>query len=68
MLPRFIGKIFLATGFLLGTYGLTDERPVLLQSGLGLIAAGVLAAGYGLYRALASRSHQVNQRSEETGR
>ncbi|OLB56388.1 MAG: hypothetical protein AUI03_04190 [Nitrospirae bacterium 13_2_20CM_2_62_8] len=36
---RFIGKGFLAGGFLLGIYGLTEGHDVLMRSGLGLLAA-----------------------------
>jgi hypothetical protein len=55
---RFIGKGFLASGFLLGIYGLTEGNDVLMRSGLGLLAAGIAAMGYGLYRTLVERSHQ----------
>ena len=60
-MTRFIGKGFLAAGFLLGIYGLTDESPVLLRSGLGLVVAGILAMGYGLCRTLVERSHRVEK-------
>lgn len=60
-MARFIGKGFLAAGFLLGVYGLTDGSSILLRSGLGLIAAGILAMGYGLYRALIARSSRADK-------
>ncbi len=60
-MARFIGKGFLAAGFLLGIYGLTDESPVLLRSGLGMVVAGILAMGYGLCRMLVERSHRVEK-------
>jgi len=53
---RFIGKGFLAGGFLLGIYGLTEGHDLLMRSGLGLLAAGIAAMGYGLYRTLVERS------------
>jgi hypothetical protein len=52
---RFIAKGFLAGGFLLGIDGLTEGRPVLLRSGLALVAVGVVAMIYGLYRALTAQ-------------
>ncbi|MGH7250923.1 MAG: hypothetical protein ACREIK_03630 [Nitrospiraceae bacterium] len=55
---RFIGKGFLAGGFLLSIYGLTEPNDVLMRSGLGLVAAGIAAMGYGLYRTLVERSGQ----------
>lgn len=61
MIARLIGKGFLAIGFLLAIYGLTDESPGMMRSGLGLVAAGMLAVGYSLYRALAARSHQPDK-------
>ncbi len=52
MIARFTGKVFVALGFILGIYGLTEAQPVVLQAGLGLLVAGVLASAYGLYRML----------------
>ena len=52
MIARFTGKIFVALGFILGIYGLTEAQPAVLQAGLGLLVAGVLASAYGLYRML----------------
>jgi hypothetical protein len=49
VIARFTGKIFVALGFVLGIYGLTEGRPVVMQAGLGLLVAGVLASAYGLY-------------------
>lgn len=49
MIARFTGKIFVALGFILGTYGLTEGHPMVIQAGLGLLIAGVLASAYGLY-------------------
>jgi hypothetical protein len=49
MIARFAGKAFVALGFILGIYGLTEGNDAVLQAGLGLLAAGVLAAAYGLY-------------------
>jgi hypothetical protein len=55
-MARFVGKGFLAAGFLLGIYGLTEAQPALLRSGLALVIAGIAAMGYGLYQALALRN------------
>ena len=52
MIARFTGKVFVALGFIMGIYGLTEAQPVVLQIGLGLLVAGVLASAYGLYRIL----------------
>ena len=54
-IARFTGKIFIALGFILGTYGLTEGQPAVMQTGLGLLVAGVLASGYGLYRWVITR-------------
>lgn len=58
---RWIGKAFLAAGFLLGIYGLTEESPVVMRAGLGLLAAGIAAMSYGLFLALVARSHQPDK-------
>ena len=52
MIARFTGKVFVALGFIVGIYGLTEGQPAVLQTGLGLLVAGVLASAYGLYRML----------------
>ncbi len=52
MIARFTGKVFVALGFVMGIYGLTEAQPAVLQAGLGLLVAGVLASAYGLYRML----------------
>ena len=58
---RWIGKAFLAAGFLLGIYGLTEESPVVMRAGLGLLAAGIAAMSYALFLALVARSHQPDK-------
>ncbi len=50
MIARFTGKAFVALGFILGTYGLTESNDTLLRAGLGLLVAGVLASAFGLYQ------------------
>ena len=52
IIARFTGKVFVALGFILGIYGLTEAQPAVLQTGLGLLVAGLLASAYGLYRML----------------
>ena len=37
MIARFTGKIFVALGFILGIYGLTEGQPPVMQTGLGLL-------------------------------
>jgi hypothetical protein len=49
VIARFAGKAFVAAGFILGIYGLTEQQDAVLQTGLGLLAAGVAASAYGLY-------------------
>ena len=49
VIARFTGKAFVALGFVLGIYGLTEGHDVVMRAGLGLLAAGVLASAYGLY-------------------
>jgi hypothetical protein len=50
VITRFTGKAFVALGFVLGIYGLTEGNDTLMRAGLGLLAAGVLASAYGMYR------------------
>ena len=50
VIARFTGKVFVALGFVLGIYGLTESNDTLLRAGLGLLVAGVLASAYGLYQ------------------
>ena len=49
VIARFTGKVFVALGFVLGTFGLTYGQPTVMHAGLGLLVAGVLASAYGLY-------------------
>ena len=57
-IARVTGKIFVALGFILGTYGLTEAQPVVLQAGLAMLVTGVLASAYGLYRWVKQSRHQ----------
>lgn len=50
VIARFAGKAFVAFGFILGTYGLTEGNDAMMRAGLGLLVTGVLASAYGLYR------------------
>jgi hypothetical protein len=52
MIARIMGKVFVALGLIVGIYGLTEGQPAVLQTGLGLLVAGVLGSAYGLYRML----------------
>ena len=49
VIARFAGKAFVAVGFILGTYGLTDGNEAIKQTALGLLVTGVLASAYGAY-------------------
>jgi len=49
VIARFTGKAFVALGFVLGIYGLTEGNDTVMRAGLGLLTAGVLASAYGLY-------------------
>jgi hypothetical protein len=48
MIARFTGKAFVAFGFILGTYGLTEGNEAIKQTALGLLVAGILAMAYGM--------------------
>ncbi len=49
VIARFAGKAFVAFGFILGTYGLTEGNEAIKQTALGLLVTGVLASAYGAY-------------------
>lgn len=49
VITRFTGKAFVALGFVLGIYGLTEGNDTLMRAGLGLLAAGMLASAYSIY-------------------
>jgi hypothetical protein len=61
VIARFAGKAFVAFGFILGTYGLTEGDDAMLRAGLGLLAAGVLASAYGLYHWATRRGVSADQ-------
>jgi hypothetical protein len=61
VIARFVGKAFVAFGFILGTYGLTEGNEPLKQAGLGLLVAGVLASAYGLYHWVVNRGVTADQ-------
>jgi hypothetical protein len=52
MIARIMGKVFVALGFIVGIYGLTEAQPAVLQTGLGLLVGGILASAYGLFHPL----------------
>ncbi len=56
VIARFAGKAFVALGFILGIYGLTEGNETIMRAGLGLLLAGVLASAYGLYHWARRRS------------
>lgn len=57
MIARFVGKAFVAAGFILGIYSLTEKQEMLMQTALALLVTGVLASAYGLYHWVTHRSH-----------
>jgi hypothetical protein len=61
-IARVAGKVFVALGFILGTYGLTDGRPDVMKAGLGLLIAGVISSAYGLYHQTMHRDGTADQR------
>ena len=66
VIARFTGKAFVAAGFVLGIYGLTEKQEAILQTALGLLVAGVLASAYGAYHWIRHRGVMADQdRSNE---
>ncbi len=49
VIARFTGKAFVALGFVLGIYGLTEGNETIKKTALGLLIAGILASAYGAY-------------------
>jgi len=49
MMARFVGVVAIASGFVMGIYGLDDQGARWLQTALGLLVTGMLAQGYALY-------------------
>ena len=65
-ISRFAGKAFVAFGFILGTYGLTEGNEAIKQTALGLLVTGVLASAYGAYHWIRNRGVTADQdRSNE---
>ena len=61
VIARFAGKAFVAAGFILGTYGLTEGGETIRQTALGLLVAGVLASAYGAYHWVRNRGVMADQ-------
>ena len=61
VIARFAGKAFVALGFILGTYGLTEGHETIMRAGLGLLVAGVLASAYGMYHWIKHRGVTADQ-------
>ena len=49
-IPRVIGIIAIASGFVLGIEGLNQPESIWLPTALGLILTGLCAQGYAFYR------------------
>ncbi|TAL12460.1 MAG: hypothetical protein EPO02_01455 [Nitrospirae bacterium] len=60
-IARFAGKAFVAFGFILGTYGLTEGNEAIKQTALGLLVAGVLASAYGAYHWIRNKGVTTDQ-------
>lgn len=61
MIARFVGIIAIASGFILGIYGLDESGSRWLQTALGLLVTGMLAQGYALYCSI-KRMQQLQDR------
>ncbi len=53
-LTRWMGKIFLASGFFLSIYGLSRSSPFWINLSLALLATGIVATAMGFYKGLRS--------------
>jgi hypothetical protein len=51
-IARSVGIVAIASGFVMGMYGLDHPESPWLPTSLGLIATGMLAQGYALYCSL----------------
>jgi hypothetical protein len=65
-IARMAGKIFVASGFIVATFGLTEGPRWLLQSGLGLLATGILASAYGLYISVKNRDGSSDEKAPKS--
>ena len=61
MIARFVGIVAIASGFVIGIYGLEDTGSRWLQTALGLLATGMLAQGYALYCSVKRRQEFKGQ-------
>lgn len=50
LIARIIGIVFVASGFILGIYGLDNPQSSWLSTALGLLVTGMIAQGYALIR------------------
>ena len=49
IIARTVGILSIASGFVLGMYGLDHPESIWLRAALGLLTTGLLAQGYALY-------------------
>jgi len=61
MMARFVGVVAIASGFIMGIYGLDDQGSRWLQTALGLLVTGMLAQGYALYCSI-KRMQELDER------
>ena len=61
VIARLTGKAFVAAGFILGIYGLTEKQETILQTALGLLVTGVLASAYGAYHWIRNKGVTADQ-------
>lgn len=57
-IARSVGIVAIASGFVMGMYGLDHPDSFWLRTSLGVIATGMLAQGYALYCSLRRMRNQ----------
>lgn len=58
LIARSVGIVAIASGFVMGMYGLDHPDSIWLRTSLGLIVTGMLAQGYALYCSLRRMRHR----------
>jgi hypothetical protein len=68
MIARTVGVLCIASGFVLGMYGLDHPESVWLRTALGLLATGLLAQGYALYCSIQRAREIAEQKQADDAR